>query len=283
MAIGLALNIGLNLVDPDHYGGWSGELTACEADAEDMAAIAKAQGLKPTKRLTKQATRAQASRDISSAAKKLKKGDLFFLTYSGHGGQLPDLSDDEPDAQDETWCLYDGELIDDELYLMLGKFAKGVRILVLSDSCHSGSAVKLAFYRGTQLEPKATTTSEGTKYRYMPPAVAQRTYRQNKDFYDKLLKDPALKKARDAVKASVLLISGCQDNQLSADGDFNGLFTANLLRVWDEGRFNEGRAKRNYRSFHETIMNRMPPEQTPNYFTTGASNVAFEAQKPFTI
>ena len=40
MPQGLALTIGLNSVDPAHYGGWSGELTACEADAEDMAEIA---------------------------------------------------------------------------------------------------------------------------------------------------------------------------------------------------------------------------------------------------
>jgi hypothetical protein len=38
----------------------------------------------------------------------------------------------EADKLDETWCLYDGQLIDDELYLELGKFATGVRILVLS-------------------------------------------------------------------------------------------------------------------------------------------------------
>ncbi|NWF57518.1 MAG: caspase family protein, partial [Syntrophaceae bacterium] len=37
MAKGFALTIGLNAVNPKHYGGWSGELNACEADAEDMA------------------------------------------------------------------------------------------------------------------------------------------------------------------------------------------------------------------------------------------------------
>ena len=36
--------------------------------------------------------------------------------------------------------------------------------------------------------------------------------------------------------ASLLLISGCQDNQLSLDGDRNGLFTEQLLAVWDGRR-----------------------------------------------
>ena len=50
----LSLHLGLNAVDPVHYGGWSGELAACERDATDMAALAKAQKMKPTVLLTKQ-------------------------------------------------------------------------------------------------------------------------------------------------------------------------------------------------------------------------------------
>jgi len=41
---GLSLHIGLNRVDPAHYGGWDGQLAACEFDAKDMQALAKAQG-----------------------------------------------------------------------------------------------------------------------------------------------------------------------------------------------------------------------------------------------
>ena len=41
----LALHIGLNLVDPKHYAGWSGPLAACEFDANDMASIAERQGM----------------------------------------------------------------------------------------------------------------------------------------------------------------------------------------------------------------------------------------------
>ncbi len=52
--------------------------------------------------LTKQATRAALEKNMKDAAQKLKAGDILFLTYSGHGGQLPDLNGDEPDAMDET-------------------------------------------------------------------------------------------------------------------------------------------------------------------------------------
>ena len=144
----LSLHLGLNAVDPTHYEGWGGELDACEFDAKDMAALAKSRKMKPTVLLTKKATREGVLAALRAAAKTLKSGDLFFLTYSGHGGQVPDVTGEEDDKLDETWCLYDGELIDDELYLELGRFAKGVRVLVLSDSCHSGTVTRASRPRG---------------------------------------------------------------------------------------------------------------------------------------
>ena len=122
---GLSLHIGLNAVSPAAYGGWSGDLAACEFDAKDMAAIAASRGMKSTVLLTKKGTRAKTLAAMRKAAKALRKGDFFFLTYSGHGGQVPDVTGEEADKQDETWCLYDGQLIDDELYFELSRFAAG--------------------------------------------------------------------------------------------------------------------------------------------------------------
>jgi hypothetical protein len=172
---GLALTIGLNAVDPRHYGGWSGKLTACEADAEDMAAIATSRGFGVTTLMTKAATRQRVKTEISRAAESLEPGDIFMLNYSGHGGQLPDRNSDEPDAQDETWCLYDAQLVDDELYALFESFARGVRILVFSDSCQSGSVVKLAYYEGTVLGRTVVHSARDVSYRNMPPEQALRT------------------------------------------------------------------------------------------------------------
>lgn len=278
MAKGMAVTIGLNAVDPNHYGGWNGELQACEADARDMAEIARAQGFSVLTLLSQEATRTRVIEEIRRAAETLAPGDLFLLSYSGHGGQLPDLNRDEADAQDETWCLYDGELVDDELYTLLAQFSSGVRILVFSDSCHSGTVVKLAYYEARHRPLTAAAPPEKVRYRFMPPEVAHRTYRLHKDFYDPILRDAKLKEARDRVKASVLLISGCQDNQLSQDGTFNGLFTGTLLQVWNGGKF-----KGDYRRFHRAILDRMPPDQTPNFYRVGKINRRFERQRPFTI
>ena len=284
MAKGVALTIGLNSVDPGHYQGWSGDLLACEADARDMALIAKSRGFSVSSLLTKAATRGAVTQAIRSHAQSLVSGDIFMLSYSGHGGQLPDLNADEDDGEDETWCLFDGELVDDELYAALGAFAAGVRVLVFSDSCHSGSVVKAAFYATSADGSRAARVASGftgreeVRYRAMPPAVALRTYQANQALYDPILNDRSIRGSAEKVKASVLLISGCQDNQLSADGTFNGLFTGTLKQVWNGGKF-----RGYYKTFRKRIVNRMPPDQTPNYFTVGAPDATFEKQRPFTV
>jgi hypothetical protein len=270
MPTGASLHIGLNAVDPKHYSGWDGQLTACEFDANDMQALAKNQGFtKVTKRLTKRATRNRVLADIKAAAAKLKRNDIFFLTYSGHGGQVPNTGNDfEPDGYDETWCLYDGELIDDELYAALKQFVRGVRIFVLSDSCHSGTVLRAAHFSALGLKP--------VRPRMMPRDIALRVYMDHEKFYDKLQQRSATRRTR--MDATAVLISGCQDNQTSADGDRNGLFTETLLAVWKNGKFNG-----DYPGFHQSIVKLMPPTQSPHYFTIGRTNEQFESQKPFTV
>lgn len=282
MANGAAICIGLNQVDPKHYQGWDGQLQACENDANDLAALAKSRGFAAKTLLTRDATRAAVLEALSGSAKTLVAGDLLLLTYSGHGGQTPDLNGDEDDVQDETWCLFDGQLIDDELYAALSAFAAGVRVFALSDSCHSGTVLKLNFDKVTHEASSVLAGPDGRRVlpyavREMPVDTAQRTYWANKGFYDPILKaDTAT--AKEQVKASALLISGCQDDENSSDGTFNGLFTANLLRTWNGGRF-----KGTYPDFHQAILKRMPPNQRPNYFTLGPRNPKFEGSVPFSI
>jgi hypothetical protein len=287
----MSLHIGLNAVDPKHYGGWSGPLAACEFDANDMAAIATSRSMVVSKLLTKQGTRKAVLAGLRKAAKALKGGDLFFLSYSGHGGQVADASGDEADKQDETWCLYDGQLIDDELYVELSKFAEGVRILVLSDSCHSGTVTRA----------RPAPPPPGTRIKLMPPDVALRVYEQHQAFYDRLqnevaqaagrasLEDPDAVLATLAVqggrvqsiakqlRAAVILISGCQDNQTALDGDHNGAFTGQLRRVWNNGKF-----AGNHAQWHAQIVAGMPAAQSPNFFVLGSA-AKFVAQRPFQV
>ncbi len=270
MIKGASLHLGLNYVDPKHYDGWDGKLAACENDANDMEQLAKGNNFTTTKLYRAAVTRNAVKNNIDAAAASLQAGDIFFLTYSGHGGQVPDKKKEEDDNADETWCLFDGEMLDDEINVLLGNFKKGVRILVLSDSCHSGTVIRDI--------PSAAQYAKQGRIRAMPTDVAKKTYEKNKEFYDSIRKDKQLKTARNNVQASVLLISGCQDDQYSMDGDKNGAFTEALLKVWSKGKF-----QKNYRAFHEAIVEKLPEDQTPNYFTIGMPNEDFESQVPFTV
>jgi len=323
---GFALAIGLNQVDPAHYSGWSGNLTGCEPDAAVMADIAAKQGFQTETLLTAQATRGAVISKLKELADKMQAGNLLAVSYSGHGGQVPDQNGDEADGLDETWCLYDGQLLDDELYGAWAKFRPGIRILVFSDSCHSGTVLKMIrsdFEKPTEMRinnlerdwsklhilPKmdrgkiksllVTRPEKAEKpkvppqkapadlfvSRLAPPKILTLTFQKNMQFYIKIgtdapkENDPNLK-----VEASAILISGCKDDQSSADLGFNGLFTLMLKQVWNNGEFGG-----NYIDFQRAIRDKVlqvNSEQSPEFFTVGASQVLIEeftSQKPYKI
>jgi metacaspase-1 len=98
-----------------------------EADARALADVASRQGFQSATLLlgstaTRDAVRAQL-REASSAS---HPGDLFMLTFSGHGGERG------------VWVLFDGSLKDAELRECLAAFRPGVRVLVISDACNGG-------------------------------------------------------------------------------------------------------------------------------------------------
>jgi hypothetical protein len=327
---GFALSIGLNSVDPGHYSGWSGELSGCEPDATDMKAIAKSQGFETETLLTRQATRGKVRKQLECLADRMKSGDLLVVSFSGHGGQVPDMNGDEEDGMDETWCLYDGEFLDDELFEIWMKFQPGVRILVFSDSCHSGTVLKMkksdfetpdpdrievlkrewsnlrklpelkrpeilsiiTENRDMQTRIKPMVRKRDTQpftvdniastlvSRLASPTILASTYNSHKTFYDRIGRE-APKEDSTLVKAAMILISGCEDDQTSADIGFNGLFTWMLKQVWQNGNF-EG----NHQRFYDGIKNKVLAEnedQSPNLFQIGTGCGVFLTQKPYKV
>jgi metacaspase-1 len=275
----ISIHVGLNEVDPKHYQGWNGKLVACEFDANDMEKLASERGFDSEKLLTKQATAEALTSALKKASQKLESGDTLLLTYSGHGGQVPDANGDEKDRMDETWVLYNRQMVDDELYSLFGTFKPGVRIAIFSDSCHSGTVAKDAMDAvGPDRMARSVNggDSQQPRAKGMPDEVVRSVYEANKDEYDEIQKSlPPFDKAN--IGASVILTSGCQDNQTSLDGDKNGLFTQTLLAVWNNGAFNSG-----YRTFRRRIARQMPPWQSPNLFIVGAPDPMFANQVPFT-
>jgi hypothetical protein len=282
MAKGVSVHIGLNRVDPTHYQGWDGALRACEFDARDMSDLAEKAGFESRQLLlTEEATADRVTSAIHDACERLEEEDILFLTYSGHGGQVPDTNGDEPaeEARDETWVLYDRQLVDDELFDLWSQFPRGTRIFVLSDSCHSGTVVR-GFYTEDLIkeviERYENMDLDEPRVRSVPEELRGAIYTGNRGTYDAVQERVAPGDQVD-VEAQVILISGCQDNQQSLDGPRNGLFTAKLLETWKGGSF------KGYRSFARKIQSKLPPTQSPNYFKTGDVTRSFERERPLTI
>jgi hypothetical protein len=175
MSVGYSLHIGLNRIDPSHYAGSAGRLRGSESDALAMQSIAKSMGFVDKILLTKDAIRERVINLIIDASRKLLNGDFFLVSYSGHGGLLPNLNNDpEPVGYDQTWCLFDAQLVDDELKFLWSSFKPGVRILVVTDSCFSGTILKFHI--------------ESVRHsKILPPTVLKETYSRNQNFYDRIL------------------------------------------------------------------------------------------------
>jgi hypothetical protein len=64
--------------------------------------------------LNEEATADRIISELGQSAWNLDDNGILLLTYSGHGGQIPDVNGDEEDGKDVTWVLYDRQLVDDE-------------------------------------------------------------------------------------------------------------------------------------------------------------------------
>ena len=111
-----------------------------------------------------QATREGILNAIKELQAKIKEGDIVVIHYSGHGQQIFDNNGDELDSKDESLVPHDAlvrytskykgqnHIRDDELGNIIAQFrnalGKDGQLLMLLDSCHSGSASRGGKARG---------------------------------------------------------------------------------------------------------------------------------------
>ena len=184
-------NIAL-LIAINDYRGTENDLKGCLNDQSDMEVLLHTE-YRVVKLSDDQATVSNVKSKLKEIISILNKGDKFVIHYSGHGTQVIDKNGDEKDGYDEALYLYDGCLIDDELHSILMNLREGVVCLVLLDSCFSGTAT-----RGLNQKNRFVTT-------------------------DSI--EPHFAKQRSITKVDDMkwcVISGCSENQTSADGVFNG-------------------------------------------------------------
>ena len=102
--------------------------------------------------LDQQATRQAVIDEFQNHLGKAMKGDVALFYYSGHGSQErapEEFWHLEPDRLDETIVCWDSrqpghhDLADKELAYLIGKVARnGAHVVVILDSCHSGSGTR---------------------------------------------------------------------------------------------------------------------------------------------
>ncbi|HUP13866.1 MAG TPA: S8 family serine peptidase [Niastella sp.] len=287
MSNAYSLHIGLNNVDPTHYDGWNGQLYCCENDALFFHELAEKAGIKSRKLLLSSGSQgaempisANLDKYLDQFSKTLKSGDFLFITYSGHGGQIEDLNfDEENDAMDETWCLYDRQYIDDELWEHFSRFEKGVRVLMISDSCHSGSVSKAAVSaKDVEVDGllEEITKKMNLVTRNAPRHITFNAYKKNKAQYYGPTHKPLV--IREDIPATVLLLAACRDEEKASEWDGYGLFTSTIKKV-----LTADKAITNYEDWLEKILKQIPAIQTPTLFTYGSGADLFRKEKIFQV
>lgn len=256
-----ALCIGIN-----NYPGTHMDLQGCVNDAQDWTNVLQSRGFMTSALLDQQATKAVMMSALSDLINNAVAGDSLVITFSGHGTYQPDKDGDEVDGLDEALCPYDiqtkGEaLTDDEIHAIFKARKPGVKLVLISDSCHSGTVTRAA-----AAEPEA----DAPRPRFMPMG----NWMPDKDLPHSrsggvapiinigVSASPFL--AAYIKSEDDLLLSGCQEgpNNFSYDakiaGRYNGAFTYYALKT-----LKALGANATYKDWHAAIRRYLPSASYP--------------------
>lgn len=150
------LVIGIN------YTGSRAALRGCINDARNMQGLLKRNGFpddgshmllltdERSRGGSYQPTNENVIKAFAWLMKDVRKGDVLFFHFSGHGGQQPDKTGMEVDGFNETLIPVDyerkGQISDDVLWgSLVYPLPEGARITALMDMCHSGTGLDLPY------------------------------------------------------------------------------------------------------------------------------------------
>lgn len=221
-----ALIVGVNEVDAGRYGRPMPTLRSAERDAMAMAHFLRNEKRfdTGTPMLGRMATLDAVIAQLQWAARRLvNPNDVFVMYFAGHGSQVPDPTWSERDGKNETFCLYDGELIDHALYVALAAFRPKVKVLVVTDCCHSGA--------DELWESPRKPLPREVAARTLPRELALDAYRS---LAFSCNMQPRLRpgERQRILSADVELLAACRESELAFEGPELGYFTDALLQVW---------------------------------------------------
>ena len=192
--------------------------------------------------LDSKATRAAILDGLKKLVADGKPGDFLYFHYSGHGAPIPDTNGDEKDGQDEILCPTDlkvsnntlsNAIVDDEIQTILGSLKPGVGFLMISDSCYSGTIDRgLNKFRNRTINlPRNVVNATPMIYN----ASRQASYQAK------------------AAAGKYVVISGCQEDQTSADAYINNRYNGAATYYFLDA-YKTGAATQTWSQLHKTMV-----------------------------
>ena len=227
-----ALLVGIN------YRKMPGELRGCINDVYNVELILREYwGFDDIKILTDDTEIKPTKKGILDGLNWLVApgADTLFFHYSGHGTAVHDRSGDEESGKDCALVPLDyqtgGIILDDELRVIIDTLPASANLFGILDCCHSGTGFDLHYLYND--------------YSYASGSVADVT----KYYYENYNLKQTITELRRHKKttANVVLLSGCRDDQTSADaveeGQNCGALTYGFIKSC---RISEGKPRWKY-------------------------------------
>lgn len=208
------------------YGDPNSNLNGCVNDARAWAELLVGHYDFPRADVTiitdAQATKANMVTGIKALLAEATAGDVLVFTNSSHGSYVYDQDGDET-RYDEILCPRDvgqNPLADDELRALFSAIPAGVRLTVIADNCHSGSATRASPF----------PTPDERRVRFLNPRRFG-----GKELPDTQFARPKRLERYPESEMKEILLSGCTDSEYSydalLDGTYHGAMTFFALQT----------------------------------------------------
>lgn len=248
MSIRSAMCVGIN-----DYQGVASDLQGCVNDARDWARLFletfhydRVETI-----VNGEATRSNLLTALKRLVRTAAPDDVVAVTFSGHGTWEPDKAPlDEADGRDEAWCAVDGNLLDDTLRRALRQLRRGVRLAIVSDSCHSGTVTRSP--RNGPSPAVQRWADRNATVRFKPPrppgADAWRLPKRRSVFVPE-------------ASLPEVLLTGCAADEYAYDarigGRYNGAFS------WYAIELLQRNPQQSYRELLAEVRRRLPSDAYP--------------------
>lgn len=160
-------------------------------------------------------------RHLTIGVSQMKAGDVLYFHYSGHGSIVRNFNGQEPSGFDETIVPLDfettGMIQDQTLRNIVNNVPEGAKFVAVMDSCHSNGTFDLRYL----YDPVSKKIAEKKELPYVVRGKRQIHVNKNIDTVEEF----------PETKGQVIALSGCREDQTSADAYINNRYNGAMTRA----------------------------------------------------